>query len=183
MKKNTLLYILLIFLIVVNGFFLFNYLGNSALKPEANDSSRNKGPVAFLVKSLDFNEAQMAQLEIINEEHFSAMESTKADELVLKEKLHRLILKDDVLETEVDSILNALGEQQLTHEKMIFYHLRAIRGICTDAQKLKFDNIIKDAKRGGKQRPEMGEHPDMHRDGPPPPPDGRRPDGPPPPRP
>jgi Spy/CpxP family protein refolding chaperone len=181
MKKNTLLYVLLVFLIAVNGFFLFNYLGKSPLKAKANNISRNKGPAEFLVKALEFDKGQMAQFEILNNEHHQAMQSISKDEFELKEQLHNLIIKDEVEEPEVDSLLSKLAIKQMEREKLIFFNLRAIRAICTEAQKQKFEKIIKDAKRGEKQRPVLGEHPNDRRDGPPPP-QGMPPEGPPPPR-
>ena len=64
MKKNLILYILLVFLVVVNGFFLYNYLTPTV--SETNDLGKRKGngsPAAFIVKALEFDEEQMKQFE------------------------------------------------------------------------------------------------------------------------
>ena len=62
MKKNTILYILLAFLIIANGFFLVNYLGRSR-KPDGQ-----KGPGDFIVKELNFDASQMERFHLLNEE-------------------------------------------------------------------------------------------------------------------
>jgi protein CpxP len=173
MKKNLLLYILLIFLIVVNGFFLYNYLGMTATTSKNNkNDQRNNGPENFIVKALKFDKEQMAKLEDINIGHHEAMVDTSDEVKVLKDKLRSLITKEDVSDTEIDSILNVLGEKEKAHEKMMFNHLRAIRDICTDKQKQRFEKIIKDAMRGG-PRP-GGAGPNNGREGQLPPPKGPR---------
>ncbi|MGB1211344.1 MAG: hypothetical protein ACPG41_07955 [Lacinutrix venerupis] len=56
MKKNTVLYVLLIVLIIMNGFFLFNYLGRPQHKGVKESS-------AFIVKELNFNASQLKKLQ------------------------------------------------------------------------------------------------------------------------
>ncbi|WP_406683093.1 hypothetical protein N1F78_10390 [Seonamhaeicola sp. MEBiC1930] len=166
MKKNLLLYILLIFLIVVNGFFLFNYLGKSS--SASTQMPKGKGPISFIVNALEFSDEQMDKLEIINEEHHMSMRGITRRELVLKEELHELISKEEVSDDEVDFLFKDLGNTLIDHEKKMFYHLRRIRMLCNEGQKLKFDQIIKEAKRGRRPGPGMGERPQDRRNGPPP---------------
>ena len=53
MIKNKILYVLLAFLIIANGFFLYDYLG----KPDRNGPRNN--PQQFIVKELNFNQASV----------------------------------------------------------------------------------------------------------------------------
>ena len=172
MKKNLPLYILLVFLIIVNGFFLYNYLSPTIAK--SNDTvkgSGNAGPSEFIVKALKFDDEQMKQFEAINSGHHERMIKASEETRIFKDQLGRLILKDNVSEAEMDSILNLLGEKEMAHEKLMFSHLRAIRNICTEEQKQRFEQIIRDALRGGLGGKRQG--------GGGPPPDGRREVGPP----
>ncbi|MBT3587140.1 MAG: hypothetical protein HN507_00670, partial [Flavobacteriaceae bacterium] len=57
MTKNTILYVLLTFLIIANGFFLYDYLG----KPDRNGPRNN--PEQFIVKELNFNTNQMQEFK------------------------------------------------------------------------------------------------------------------------
>lgn len=181
MNKNILLYILLVFLIVVNGFFLFNYLGNSADKP--NEMER-KRPMDFIVEVLEFDDNQIEQFEKLNEEHHQSMIKYTEDTKNLKDELFTLITADDVSNTKIDSIIGLLGVKEQEREKSIFYNLRGIQSICNDKQKANFEKIIKDAlRKSGNGGPRGGgpppnrERPEGRMDGPPP---HGRPDGPPP---
>ncbi|MFD0837001.1 Spy/CpxP family protein refolding chaperone [Mariniflexile aquimaris] len=195
MKKNLPLYILLVFLIVVNGFFLYNYLSPTTSKSnESVKGSGSGGPMEFIVKALKFDDEQMKQFEKINNGHHERMIKSSEETRFFKDQLGRLIIKDNVSEAEVDSVLNLMGEKEMAHEKLMFNHLRAIRNICTEPQKQRFEQIIRDALRGGpggKRQGGGGPPPDtMGEGGPPPgnmrdggPPPDDMPEGMPPPRP
>ena len=83
MKKNLILYILLVFLIVVNGFFLFNYMGNS----NKNKQKGPKGPGNFIVKELGFNEDQLKQFREKSRGHHQAMMDLSDNIKNLKDEL------------------------------------------------------------------------------------------------
>ncbi len=174
MKKNIILYILLVFLVVVNGFFLYNYLTPTVSK--TNDIGKGKGnggPAEFIVKALEFDDAQIKQFEKIDNGHHESMIKSSEEIRVFKDELGRLIIKENVSDVEIDSILNLLGEKEMAHEKLMLNHLRAIRNICTENQKERFEQIIRDALSGGPKGMRPG-------DGGPPPQEGMREGGPPP---
>ena len=169
MKKNIVLYILLVFLIVVNGFFVFNYIGKS----NDNKGEGRKDPMSFLRKELKFNDAQLEKLQTINATHHENMMRTNDALRGLKDTLLSNISNASVDENAIDSITRLIGVKQANLEKEIYYHFNSIHELCDDKQKEKFTKIIKDAlRRGGDQggRPPGGERPDGQR--PPPPPNG-----------
>lgn len=169
MKKNVLLYVLLVFLIVVNGFFLFNYLGNSD-KTENRD--RPKGPANFIVRELDFDDEQMQQFKEINRRHHHRMRRISEEVKELKDVLFNKISDVSLKENSVDSITTLIGEKVKEKDIAVFYHFKDIQALCNDKQKEKFKRIINDAlhKEGKKeQRPhlreggrEHGSPPSMH---------------------
>ncbi|MBP0903326.1 Spy/CpxP family protein refolding chaperone [Mariniflexile gromovii] len=174
MKNNLILYILLVFLVAVNGFFLYNYLSPTTAKSNnLVKGSGNGGPSEFIVKALKFDDEQMKQFEKIDKEHHERMVASNEETKVFKDQLGRLIIKDHVAEAEVDSILNLMGEKEMVHERLMFDHLRAIRNICTEEQKQRFEQIVRDALRRGPNGKRPG-------NGGPPPRDGRPQGGPPP---
>ena len=61
MKKNGALYVLLAFLIIANGFFLFLFLS----KPSKNGGN----PENFIAKELKFDEQQLEKFRELNEIH------------------------------------------------------------------------------------------------------------------
>jgi hypothetical protein len=60
----------------------------------------------------------------------------------------------DVLVTDkyVDSITDLIGRNVAESDREAFRHFREIEGICTDKQKEKFNNIIKDAIGKGSRK-------------------------------
>jgi len=156
MKKNLVLYILLVFLIAVNSFFLFNYIGKNG-----NNGQKGKGPGSFIVKELGFNEAQLEQFREKSQGHHETMMNMSDDIRDLKDELFDNLSKDSVNKSTIDSITSLVGEKQKAKEVEAFYHFKMIRQICSDQQKEKFKNIIKDALHRGGLRGQM-----------PPPPEG-----------
>ncbi|GAA3654236.1 Spy/CpxP family protein refolding chaperone [Flavivirga jejuensis] len=146
MKKNVLLYILLVFLIVVNGFFLFNYIGNS---DKIDNKERPKGPANFIVKQLNFDDEQMQQFEEINKKHHQQMRRISDNNKKLKDALFNRISDISLKENTVDSITTLIGEKEKEKGEVIFYHFKSIQALCNDKQKKKFKRIINDALHKG----------------------------------
>ncbi|GAA3598317.1 hypothetical protein Q4Q39_19750 [Flavivirga amylovorans] len=167
MKKNVLLYVLLVFLIVVNVFFLFNYLGNS---DDTENRDRPKGPISFIVKELDFNDEQMLQLEKLNRKHHHRMMRIDDDIKQLKDALFNKLSDVSLNENSIDSITDLIAERVKEKDIEAFYHFKDIQDLCNDQQKEKFKSIINDAlHKGGRneQRPHLRNGGRGHR--PPPP--------------
>ncbi len=169
MKKNILLYVLLLFLIVVNGFFLFNYLGGSN-DTKNKDRPQGKGPASFIVKELDFSDDQMFQFEDLSREHHHEMRRIGRDIKVLKDALFNKLSDVSLNENSIDSITTLIGERVKERDIEAFYHFKDIQKLCNAQQKEKFKSIINDAlhKAGRKeQRPHLRNGEGEHR--PPPP--------------
>ena len=165
MKKNLLLYILLAFLLIVNGFFLFNHLSKPSRKGP-------RGPGNFIVKELQFNKDQLNNFDELNNQHHKKMRVLSDDLRKLKDELFSKISMASVDENEIDSLTTLIGKKEKEKETEIFSHFRNVQDICNEKQKEKFKMIIKDAlRRGGDrgQRPPGSRRPDERR--PPPPKD------------
>lgn len=161
MKKNTILYILLIFLIVVNAFFLFNYMGKSnAENPKKSQRDRD-----FIVKELGFNEEQIAQFKENSKGHHEEIMSFSNDIKNLKDQLFNELSNDSIKKEILDSITSLIGEKEEKKQQEIFSHFKMIQELSNDKQKEKFKTIIMHALRGG----ERGNRPPPNRR------DGRRP--------
>ena len=147
MKKNIILYVLLIFLIVVNGFFLLNYLkggtDNKKIEPQRNRD--------FIVNELNFDEMQLEQFNAKSEDHHETMKLLSDEIKELKDDLFETLFNNKVNETTIDSLSSLICEKEKEKEKEIFYHFRAIQEIANDKQKEKFKLILKDALRRGEQ--------------------------------
>ena len=174
MRKNLPLYILLTFLIIVNVFFLYNYLGNDKIVSHKEP----KNPREFLVKELGFDATQQKQLTTIDVKHHQRMQSVTQDIKSLKDELFRGLSDRTLNVVNVDSIAKLIGEKQAIKDLEVFHHFKQVQDLCNDKQQEIFTRIIKDALRGGdrEQGPPPGARPDENR---PPRPEGRNGDRPP----
>ncbi|AXG71841.1 heavy-metal resistance [Kordia sp. SMS9] len=145
MKKNTFLYILLIFLVVMNGFFMFKIFGD---KPP-----RGANPGKFIAKELQFDEAQMQQFSTINDVHHEAMMTISRDIKKLKDALFAEISETTVDKAKIDDITNQIGEKERQKDLKTFYHFKEVQKICTDEQRERFNTLIQHAlKRHGRKK-------------------------------
>ena len=167
MRKNLPLYILLIFLIIVNGFFLYNYL--EAGEKDATNASKKPG--AFLVEQLDFDETQQTQFSELGKKHHRRMRGISEGIRGLKDELFKGLSDASLTDVNIDSIASLIGKKEAARDLEIFSHFKQVQDLCNDEQKEKFSKIMEDALRRG------GGRPDGNR---PPRPDGPRGDRPPP---
>lgn len=143
MNKNTLLYILLAFLIVVNGIFLYNYLGKPSHKGPPN------GPESFIIKELNFDATQMKEFEGIQKKHREEMMLISGSIKQLKDELFQNISVENINENKIDSITTLIGENEKRKDLEVFHHFRSIQNICNKKQKKQFIKIVQDALHKG----------------------------------
>lgn len=156
MKKNIILYVLLIFLVIVNGFFLYNSIG----QPDARGENGRQDPMSFIVKQLNFDDVQLEKMDLINEKHHSKMKRISDDLRDLKDSLFTKLSDKELNDETVDSITSLIGEKQKEREKEVFYHFKSIQDICSEKQIKKFETIIKDALRKGDDDGQMSRRPE-----------------------
>ncbi|WP_299526819.1 Spy/CpxP family protein refolding chaperone [Winogradskyella sp.] len=166
MKKQLPLYILLVFLIAVNGFFLYKFLGDS----KENDLRGPKGPNSFITNRLNFNDTQLKEFNDLEQVHRKKMMSISEQIRATKDVLFDNISKAGVDTSLIDSITSVIGNYEKEKDMEIFRHFRAIYEICDESQKAKFNRLVKDALH--RRPPPKGKRPPdgMGRDrhGPPP---------------
>ena len=165
MKKNLILYILLVVLIVVNVFFLFHFLGKNEVRMQKGNGGN---PENFIAKELKFDDSQMKQFRDLSDAHREAMQTIAEETKVLKDDLFNKISEASVNDQDIDSITSLIGETEKAKDFTVFNHFRDIYDMCNESQKAKFNRIIKDAihKGGPGGRPEGSPE---GREGPPPP--------------
>ncbi len=174
MRKNLPLYILLLFLIMVNAFFLYNYLGSGENKQELKE---RKPPGVFLVKALGFDDNQKEQFRAITREHRRTMRGISDDIRSLKDELFKGLSNDSFENANIDSIASLIGEKEKLKDLEVYRHFKSVQELCNAEQKEIFGKIINDAlhKGPGNQRGPRGDRPNADRS----PPDRPLRDGPP----
>lgn len=148
MKKNTILYVLIIILIIANGFFLYNYLGHDNKKRD-----RQKDRTSFIVKKLGFEGEQIDSFKNFKDIHREKMGVLSDDIRMLKDDLFDKLSEDEVSESYIDSLTGLIAEKEKAKDKEVFAYFKKVRDLCRGEQKEKFDKILKDAlHRGDRKR-------------------------------
>ncbi len=142
MKKNVLLYILLVFLVAMNGFFLFKHFAST----DAQGAPR-KGPRLFVANELKFDAAQTTAFESLDADHQMKMEAIQDDLKVAKDELFDKLSDTNVAKQTIDSLAAIIAKHEAAKDKQTFYFFQSIRELCSEDQKERFEAIIKDAIR------------------------------------
>ncbi|MEO0572065.1 MAG: hypothetical protein AAF039_10210 [Bacteroidota bacterium] len=156
MKKNTLIWVLMVFLMVMNGLLLYLVLQKSDGQP--------RPPRAFIADELDFDNQQMTQFFDLEENHRRKMGDIDRRNGQLRETLFSYLEKSNPKESIIDSLGNYIGTLSKERELEIFRHFNAIEKICNEGQKRKLKRMVKGALRPGPP----GGPPPHHSPGPPP---------------
>ena len=146
MKKKLPLYILLLFLIVVNVFFLFNYI-----EFKEKSDKQVKRPRVFLIEELSFDSNQQKQFEVLEKEHHDKMQLILKNVIGLKNELFNSLSNRPLAIVDKDSVATLIGKNEARKELEMFRFFKEVKLLCDNKQKVKFDKIINDAlKQGGR---------------------------------
>ncbi|WP_203255755.1 Spy/CpxP family protein refolding chaperone [Hyunsoonleella ulvae] len=171
MKRNLPLYILLVFLIIVNVFFLNNYLGSNNKEQQVIE---HKPPGDFLMKELGFDDMQKEAFRALTHKHRQKMRGISDEIRVLKDELFGSISDTLSGSKKVESIASLIGDMETLKDLEVFRHFKEVQKLCDAEQKKKFSKIIQDALKPGFRNhrpPPHGGRPPRHGNGPPTPPD------------
>lgn len=134
------------------------------------------GVLDFLVKELQFDSVQKQKLMQLREKHQQQIMDIRKENRELKDAFFELLQQPDIADSAVEKAAQASLVYDVQAEIFTFRHFQQIRSMCSDAQKKKFDAIIKQVlrmmappQRGGPQR-----QPPRMEEGPPPPGETRR---------
>ena len=122
----------------------------------------------FLVKELEFDSVQKQKLVQLRENHQQQMMNIRKGNREVKDAFFDLLKQSDIADSTVEKAAKASLMYNERAELLTFRHFQQIRNICTEGQKKKFDDIIKEVLRmmapsGGPPPPRDG------REEPPPP--------------
>ncbi|WP_343330043.1 hypothetical protein [Polaribacter staleyi] len=142
--KSKLLPILLILLLLLNGVLIFMVVK----KPHENQ--RNNPTRNFLTKQLGFTETQKAAFRTLDTAHRQVMRGLEDQLKDQKDFLFDGFNKENFT---IDSLTTKIGLLQAKKDAEVFSFFKQVREICTADQVQKFDEIIKEAIRGGDRMP------------------------------
>lgn len=163
--KTKLLPVLLILLVVLNGFLIFMLIN----KPHVNKRSQQERN--FLIEQLQFTNQQKEDfmaLDLVHKENMMRFEN----EIRKNKDILFNSFSDET--ANIDSLSNVIGALQAKKDIEVFNFFKSVRKICNKEQQKEFDKIINNALKGSNQGPgpREGQRQGPPRDGgmPPPPP-------------
>lgn len=159
--KTKLLPILLILLVLLNGFLIFMLIN----KPHERPSPNQKGN--FLTEQLHFSDKQKKNFRLLDNTHRKAMGNFNQEVRRNKDILFNSFSKKGF---NFDSIAKQIGSLEAKKEIEVYLFFSKVRTLCSEEQVKIFDNIVNKALRGKNERPQRGgrNHP-PRKDGMPPP--------------
>ncbi|MRI00205.1 hypothetical protein GH721_06600 [Kriegella sp. EG-1] len=140
MKKNLLLYILLGFLIMMNGFFLVKHFGSMGKREPTNI-----GPSRFMAKELKFDENQLMQFNKLNTAHRKEIRTILDEVKLSKDALFDFITNDTVNSFTIDSLITVIANKEKKRELATFNFFRSVNDLCNEDQAERLTLILKDA--------------------------------------
>ena len=140
MKKNKLLYILLIVLLISNAFFLFKHFGD---KHDRRGNDR-KGPRNYVIKELNFTEAQEKQYHDLRSAFFSNMKIQDSNIRLLKDEFYSYLSREELSTKNIDSLASLISEKEKQKDLELFNYLGKVRSMCDGEQKERLAEIIRE---------------------------------------
>lgn len=153
-KRNNILFISLIVMVVLN----IATLSSIWFGGQRNDTEKDIRVDKFFVNEpppppgdklaeiIGFRGEQIKRLEDLKRDH-----RKNAGEIIdlirlKKQELMRMVSEKSENSNEVISIANEIGTKHKELELLTFNHFKAIREICDENQKSKFDSVLTDLK-------------------------------------
>ncbi len=142
-KKLPFWKIFAIALLVINTLILSYILLE---KPGQNSSDR--GPAAFIIKELHFNDSQIVAFEKLKFAHQDSVQHLREQGKILREKYFSLLRNDANSISKVGAnnqltdLENQIAANQVSIESVTYRHFGQVKEICDSSQKHKFDSIL-----------------------------------------
>ena len=139
-RKRNLVLIIVALLLTNIGMLLYFTVGKQ--KPPQKKLSRADRQAEFMKKEVGFDTIQVTQYRKLNELRDSALvapnEALRQSKLAMMDLLKQPAISDSDVQRVVDSI----GEKQQAVEIVNFRHFQRVRELCNAQQKMKYDTML-----------------------------------------
>ena len=142
-KNSKTLLILIAVLLLSNLVGLILFLTNKPGRERMSGASERKNAmISYLKKDIGFSEAQLLAYDSLSARHRRNI--SPMFDLMKKEKENRLryVAQYGFADTAITTAVGVTAAQQQVLETQMIMHLKDLRNICTDEQKIKFDSSI-----------------------------------------
>lgn len=139
MNRVTLLTILVIVLLVINGITLYFQFQ----KPRRNEQRPPGGP-GMLFKKLNLDEKQEQQFEQMRKAHFKKRDSLRNEDMRLRKSMTEMITAGVTDDSKIDSITNLLAANRKQFETNFYNHFQELYSILRPEQKKDFGTVLEE---------------------------------------
>ncbi len=148
MKKNLLLYIILAFLLVMNGFFLFRHFSPAAMERPPRHHQAH-----FIADQLAFDAAQLQKFEALERVHREKLHSIRNAVRTSKNMLFENVSDATVNDSEIEAIAADIANMEKAKALETFRFFSSVGELCDENQKERFKTLLKE---GLQQQGPMG---------------------------
>lgn len=144
MTTNRKLTIGIIGLLVIN-LIVVSFLMSGHKKGNTTNNERREGPAQIIIKKLDFDEAQVASLNILKETHIKNVRSKDEEIREIKKTIFNSLGDDEGVN--IDSLSTIIGGIQKDIEIAHYQHFLRIKALCREDQLPKFNELSKELSK------------------------------------
>ncbi len=142
MKKNLLLYIILGFLIAMNGFFLFKHF---RISDKAGPQRHVKAN--FIADQLQFDATQLQKFKELDRAHRKRLKSIRSDIRASKDALFDKGFDESFNDSEIEAVTIQIGNLEKAKALETFRFFSSVSELCDEHQRKRFKKIVKDVLR------------------------------------
>lgn len=136
MNKVTLLTLLVVVLLIVNGISLYMLFKKHGGRRDGAPNPR------MLFAKLQLDDKQEQQFEELRKVHFKERDQLRAEDVRLRKELAAMISKEVTDSLKLDSLTSLLAANRKQFELGIYNHFRQLQLLLKPEQKPKFEQIM-----------------------------------------
>ncbi len=141
-RNSKYLLILIAVLLLANIVGIVFFLNNKAGGSKNGSSERKNAMVGYLAKDLGFSADQLVVYDSLTARHRRNLGPMFDQMKKEKEKRLRYVAQNGFADTAINTAVAITAARQQALETKMMMHLKDVRDICTEEQKLKFDSTI-----------------------------------------
>lgn len=137
MKRETLLILAIVFLVLLNlgtlGFlFSKRYIGGRGPRK----------PDKLIIEGLKLNDTQKLQFEVLKKEHRSQINEIEKDEKAYHKAYFDLLKSASTDSLTIDSVIRSISDSKFNKDLATYKHFQKLRLMCEPQQQILFDSLV-----------------------------------------
>ena len=141
-SKNKILLIIIGVLLITNMVLLSFFIFNKEAPKKSWREERKTMIHSFLQKEIGFNQQQLQQYNVLNEQHRNKIKPMYDAVKIEKENAFKKLANDNFSDSSIFTAVARATDKQKEIEITMFKYFKDIRTLCTPAQQPAFDSLF-----------------------------------------